>query len=33
MRLTAQEVYDRLINEDKILELEGQIRFYSKRHN
>lgn len=28
MRLTAQEVYDRLINEDKILELEGQIRFY-----
>lgn len=28
MRLTAQQVYDKLINEDKILELQGQIKFY-----
>lgn len=28
MRLTAQEVYEKLIHEDKICELEGQIRFY-----
>lgn len=28
MRLTAQEVYNRLINDDQILKLEGQIRFY-----
>ena len=28
MRLTAQEVYDKLINEDGILQLEGQIKFY-----
>ena len=28
MRLTAQEVYDKLVNEDKILELKGQIKFY-----
>lgn len=28
MRLTAQEVYDKLMNEDDILSLEGQIRFY-----
>ncbi len=28
MRLTARQVYDRLINEDKILELKGQIKFY-----
>lgn len=28
MRLTSQEVYDKLINEDKILELKGQIRFF-----
>ncbi len=28
MRLTAQQVYDKLINEDKILEINGQIRFY-----
>ncbi len=28
MRLTAQEVYDKLINEDQILRLTGQIRFY-----
>lgn len=28
MRLSAQQVYDKLINEDKILELSGQIRFF-----
>ena len=28
MRLTGQEVYDKLINEDKILELTGQIKFF-----
>ena len=28
MRLTAQEVYDKLINEDQILTLTGQIKFY-----
>ncbi|MBD5110986.1 MAG: NgoBV family restriction endonuclease [Ruminococcaceae bacterium] len=28
MRLTAQEVYNKLINEDKILELQGQIKFF-----
>lgn len=28
MRLTAQEVYDKLMNDEKILELEGQIKFY-----
>lgn len=28
MRLTAQNVYNKLVNEDKILELEGQIRFF-----
>ena len=28
IRLTSQEVYEKLLNEDKILELEGQIRFY-----
>lgn len=28
MRLTAQQIYDKLINEDRITELEGQIRFY-----
>lgn len=28
MRLTAQQVYDKLVNEDKILEIQGQIRFY-----
>lgn len=28
MRLTAQEIYDKLVNEDKILEVKGQIRFY-----
>lgn len=27
MRLTAQEVYDKLINEDGILQLNGQIKF------
>ena len=28
MRLTAQEVYNILVNEDRILELQGQIRFF-----
>ena len=28
MRLTAQEVYDKLLNEDEILTLKGQIRFF-----
>ena len=28
MRLTAQEVYNRLVDDDKILELQGQIKFY-----
>lgn len=28
MRLTSEEVYNKLINEDKILDLKGQIRFY-----
>ena len=28
MRLTAQQVYDKLIYEDKILELQGQIKFF-----
>lgn len=28
MRLTAEQVYSRLINKDKILEVQGQIRFY-----
>lgn len=28
MRLTAQQVYDKLINEDRILEVQGQITFY-----
>lgn len=28
MRLTAQEIYDRLLNDDHILKLEGQIKFY-----
>ncbi len=28
MRLTAQEVYNKLINEDKILTLKGQIKFF-----
>jgi type II restriction enzyme len=27
MRFTAQQVYDALLNEDKILELQGQIQF------
>lgn len=27
MRLTSQEIYDKLVNEDKILELKGQIKF------
>ncbi|MBR1441906.1 MAG: NgoBV family restriction endonuclease [Firmicutes bacterium] len=28
MRLSAQEVYDKLVQEDKILELQGQIKFF-----
>lgn len=28
MRLTAQQVYNKLIYEDRILELQGQIRFF-----
>lgn len=28
MRLSAQQVYDKLVNEDKILELRGQIKFF-----
>ena len=28
MILSAQQVYDKLVNEDKILELQGQIKFY-----
>ena len=28
MRLSAQEIYDKLMNDEHILELEGKIRFY-----
>lgn len=28
MRLSAQEIYDKLLNVDYILELEGQIKFF-----
>lgn len=28
MRLSSQEIYDKLVNEDNILALEGQIKFY-----
>ncbi|MBR4436025.1 MAG: NgoBV family restriction endonuclease [Clostridia bacterium] len=28
MRLSARQVYDKLVNEDKILELQGQIKFF-----
>ena len=28
MKLTAQQVYDKLVYEDRIFELQGQIRFY-----
>lgn len=28
IKLTAQDVYNKLLNEDKILELQGQIKFY-----
>lgn len=28
MRLTAEQVYNKLINEERILEVEGQIKFY-----
>lgn len=27
MRLSAQQVYDKLINDDRILEIEGRITF------
>lgn len=27
-KLTAQQVYDRLVSEDKILEIQGQIKFF-----
>ena len=28
MRMTAQQIYDKLMNEDKIRELQGQIKFF-----
>ena len=28
MKLTAQQVYDKLINEERILEVDGRIKFY-----
>ena len=28
MKLTAQEIFDRLINEDQIKTVKGQIRFH-----
>lgn len=28
MKLSARQVYDKLVNEDKILELQGQIKFF-----
>ena len=28
MKLTAQEIYSKLVNEDKVLQLKGQIKFY-----
>ena len=28
MQLTAQDLYDRLVNQDKILELNGSIKFF-----
>lgn len=28
MKLTAQQIYDKLINEDKIKTVKGQIRFH-----
>lgn len=28
MRLSAQQVYDKLVNDDRILELQGQIKFF-----
>ena len=27
MRLTAQQIYDKLVNEDRILDIEGRITF------
>lgn len=28
MRLTAEQIYEKLMNDDQILSLEGQIKFY-----
>lgn len=28
MKLTAQQIYDKLVNDDKVLALQGQIKFY-----
>lgn len=28
MRITAGEVYEKLVNDDKILELKGQLTFF-----
>ena len=28
IKMTAQQVYETLINEDKIFDIKGQIRFY-----
>lgn len=28
MRLNAKQIYDKLVNDDRILEIKGQIRFY-----
>lgn len=28
MRLTSREIYNKLLNEDKILEIKGQIKFF-----
>ena len=28
MRVSAQEIYNRLLKDEKILEIEGQIKFY-----
>ena len=28
MRLTAEQIFEKLVNEDRILEIQGQIKFY-----
>ena len=28
MILSAKQIYDKLVNDDKILELQGQIKFF-----